>query len=109
MVPVRVGKGGARFDVRAQPRASRNAIVGCVGARLKVAVTASPTDGRANAAIQRVLAEALAVRPSAVRIAAGLASRDKTVEMEELSVRDVQRRLEALLSCEGENTPNPRR
>jgi uncharacterized protein (TIGR00251 family) len=98
MVALRAGKGVVRIELRAQPRASRNGVVGVVGDRLKVAVTASPTDGRANAAIEKVLASALGLRPSAVRILTGQASRDKTVEVEGMPIELVRQRLGALLS-----------
>jgi uncharacterized protein YggU (UPF0235/DUF167 family) len=42
-----------------------------------IAVTAPAVDGRATEAARRALAEALEVRPSAVALQAGAASRDK--------------------------------
>lgn len=45
--------------------------------RLKVAVTAPPTDGAANAAVVKLLAKALGVPKSAVTIVAGATDRNK--------------------------------
>ena len=89
--------GGVRLALRAQPRASRNAVVGTLGDRLKVAVTAAPTQGKANQAVAKAIAKALGVRVSAVAIVAGHAARDKTAHVSGLSVSQVQRRLRALL------------
>ncbi|HTN48906.1 MAG TPA: DUF167 domain-containing protein [Burkholderiaceae bacterium] len=65
--------------VHVQPGARRTAIVGLHGERLKVAVQARATDGHANAALIKVIAEALKQPPSSLRIASGIASRDKRV------------------------------
>ena len=52
------------------------------GARvLKVAVSAPPEDGKANAALIELLARALKVPRGAVSIAAGAASRRKLVDI----------------------------
>jgi hypothetical protein len=71
--------------------------VGLRGDRLKVAVTAAPADGKANRAIEEVVAEALGVRRSAVAVVVGQASRDKVVRVEGLTVAEATRRLESLL------------
>jgi len=88
---------GVQFGVRAQPKASRNAVVGAYGGRVKVAVTAAPTGGKANKAIENLVAEALGVRRSAVAVVAGHTSRDKTVRVAGLSLDETQRRLGRLL------------
>ena len=49
--------------------------------RLVVAVKERPTGGQANRAIERAIAEYLHVAPSRVRIVAGHASREKSVEI----------------------------
>jgi uncharacterized protein (TIGR00251 family) len=63
--------------VHVQPGARRTAIVGVHGERLKIAVQARATDGRANTALVEVIATALRQAPSSIRIAAGAAGRDK--------------------------------
>jgi len=72
----------ARLSVWAQPGASRDRIAGLHGDRLKVAVSAPPEKGRANKAVEAVIAGALGVRKSAVKVVAGEISRDKIVEVE---------------------------
>lgn len=102
MLTLRAARGGVRIDIRAQPKASRQGIRGVVGDRLKVAVSAAPTDGKANAAVVKVVAKALGVRPSAVEIVAGHASRDKTLRVAGLSRDVASRRLaEALGDPQG--------
>ena len=81
--------GGVRIAVRAQPRASREAIVGAVddgrgGAAIKIAVTAPPVEGAANDAIARVLAAALGVPRRAVVVARGESGRNKLVDVAEV-------------------------
>ena len=51
------------------------------GGRLKVAVSAPPLDGRANAAVIELIAERLGVRASLLHVAAGEVSRDKRIEL----------------------------
>ncbi len=77
------GGGGAALRVKVQPRARREGLLGVAagadGPRLRLAVTAAPEDGRANAAACALLARALGVAPSAVRVASGAAPREKTL------------------------------
>ncbi|UFN48897.1 DUF167 domain-containing protein [Roseomonas sp. OT10] len=74
---------GLEVRVRAQPKAKRPGITGVVagpdGPRLRVAVSAAPTDGKANAAVIAALSKALGVPPSAVTLTAGAAAREKTL------------------------------
>ncbi len=52
------------------------------GDRLRVAVTVSPVDGRANEAVIRLLAETLGVVRAAVHVVSGQGSRRKTGRIE---------------------------
>jgi uncharacterized protein (TIGR00251 family) len=76
-----------RFRVRLTPKGGRDAIEGwwtdSAGERaLKARVAAPPEDGKANAALVELIARALDVRKSDVRIAVGTSSRVKTIEVE---------------------------
>jgi len=84
--PLRAAKDGVRIAVRVQPRASRARIAGPVeragGAlALKVHVTEAPADGRANAALVKILAKAWGVPKGSVRVVAGAKERDKVVHV----------------------------
>jgi len=59
-----------------------------------VRVTAPPVDGRANAALTRLLAKRLGVARSEVRVVAGQTSRHRVVTVDGLSAIEVRRRLE---------------
>ena len=72
----------AQVAVRLQPRASRDAIVGMSDGVLAVRVSAPPVDGRANAALCKLLARAAGVAPSKVTVVRGERSRDKVVRVE---------------------------
>lgn len=68
--------------VRLQPRAKRDEIVGVRGGALVVRVTAPPVDGKANAALCKLLAKALGVAPSTVAVIRGQSARDKVVRVD---------------------------
>lgn len=69
---------GSTLAVRAQPGARKNAVLGEQAGALKVAVTAPPEDGRANAALVEVIREWLGVKRSQVELAGGPTNRNKT-------------------------------
>jgi len=84
-----------RVSVRLSPHASRTEVAGFEGNELRVRVTAPPLDGRANAALTRLLARRLGVARGDVRIVAGHASRLKVVAIDGLAEAAVRRRLAA--------------
>lgn len=67
--------------VRVGPRAGANQVGGERDGALLVRVTAAPADGKANAAVVRVLAKALDVPPSEVRLVRGAAARMKVLSL----------------------------
>ena len=83
----------ATLRVKVVPRAARDEIVGWLDGALKVRVAAIPEAGRANAALEALLALALGIRKSAVRVAAGHASTRKRVEIDGLNQAELERRL----------------
>ena len=58
-----------------QPKASRDSIVGLHGDELKVAITAPPVDGQANAHLVKFLAKQFRVAKSQVLILASISRR----------------------------------
>ncbi len=71
-----------KLSLKVIPKSSRNRVVGWVGERLKVQVTAPPERGKANDAVVELLAEALGLSKKQVRIVAGETSPLKTVEVD---------------------------
>jgi uncharacterized protein len=82
--------GVVSFVVRVQPRASRDEIAGEWQDGLKIRLTAPPVDDRANEALRRLLAARLKVPLSAVRIASGVRSRTKRVEVRGVTAGAIQ-------------------
>ena len=79
MTWLRATADGVTLDVLVQPRASRARLGPVHGDRVKLAVTAPPVDGEANAAVIELVAKALGVGRGAVAVTAGHTSRRKTV------------------------------
>jgi uncharacterized protein YggU (UPF0235/DUF167 family) len=82
-----------RLPVKVSPKASRNRIQGWLGDTLKVAVTAAPERGKANAAVEALLAEALDLPARAVQVVAGHTQARKWVQVEGLDAAGVRARL----------------
>lgn len=93
----------ARLNIRVSPGAAHSAVVGPYGAGWKVRVSAAPEDGKANAAVVRLLAETLAVSRRDVEIVSGHSSRDKTVALTGITIDEIERRL-AIAGGAGKDT-----
>jgi uncharacterized protein len=82
-----------RLQIKAVPGSSRDCVAGWLGDTLKVRVTAPAERGKANAAIEAIVAEALGVPRARARVVAGKTSARKILEVDGLSEAEVQRRL----------------
>jgi uncharacterized protein (TIGR00251 family) len=78
-----------------QPKASRDKIVGQYGEELKIAITAPPVDGKANAHLIKVLSKQFRVAKGQVHIEKGELGRHKQVRIE--SPAQIPAEIEALL------------
>lgn len=88
-------KRGAAFTVRVVTRAQKNEIVGVQEDNsLKIRLTASPSEGQANDALIKFLAERLGVPEGNIEIVAGRDSRDKWISVEGISTADVEEKLQ---------------
>jgi uncharacterized protein YggU (UPF0235/DUF167 family) len=76
--------GSTELTLRLTPRASRNHLELQAG-ELKAWVTAAPTDGQANAAVQELLAARLGLAKSKITLVRGASSREKTFRIEGLT------------------------
>ena len=86
----------AIISVKVVPGASRDRVVGRYGEAVKVQVSAPAEGGKANKAVLVLLAEALGVRPSAVRLVRGQSQSRKVIEVDGLEQSEVDARLSAL-------------
>jgi uncharacterized protein len=96
----RAEPGGVVVAVRLTPRAARDRIAGVEvladgRSVLAARVRAVPEKGKANAALEALMAEALGVSPSAVSVVAGGSGRLKQVAVQG-DPRQLQARLEYL-------------
>ncbi len=80
---------GVEITVKVVPGASRDGIVGPLGDALKLRVSAPPERGRANAAVEALLANALGVTGRDVSVIKGRTSPRKTVLVRKLSIEQV--------------------
>jgi uncharacterized protein (TIGR00251 family) len=88
--------GGIRLRLKVAPKAKRNEIGGWLdepdgSQMLKIAVTAAPEDGKANAAVIALLAKEWGVAKSAISVVAGATDRRKIVEIRGQSAELMQR------------------
>jgi hypothetical protein len=81
------------LEIRLQPGAGRDQIVGERDGRLLIRVAAPALEGRANEALRRLLAKRLGVARGRVTIVRGERSRDKEVRIDGLSAADARERL----------------
>jgi uncharacterized protein (TIGR00251 family) len=68
-----------RIVCRVQPRSSRNALAGKLGDAWKIALTAPPVEGKANAALVEFFAKLFNTAKRNISISSGEHSKNKTV------------------------------
>lgn len=92
----------ARLGVRVHPKARRDGIAGRLAdGTLKLDVSTAPEDGRANAAVEQLVAEALDAPRGHVRVVSGATSRRKVLEIQGMTELEVARRIDAAVRGEG--------
>ena len=84
--PFKPAAGGLTVAVKVTPKASRTRVIGLArdaegAALLAVAVSAPPEDGKANAALIKLLAKQWRLPKAALTVTAGAASRHKTLHI----------------------------
>lgn len=82
-----------RLRITVVPSSSRNRIAGWLGDTLKIRVTAPAEGGKANAAVEAAIADALGLANGAARVIAGWTSPRKVIEIDGVSESDLDRRL----------------
>jgi uncharacterized protein (TIGR00251 family) len=79
----------ARIEVRVQPRASRDELVGFRDGVLQARVCAAPVQGEANRALCRLIARRAGVAPSRVEVIRGGRGRSKLVRVAGLRLQEL--------------------
>lgn len=84
--PVGAAPGGVRVQLRLTPKAARDRIDGLAaeadgGTILKVSVTTVPEDGKANAALIKLLSKEWRVPKSAIEVVQGATDRRKVLHI----------------------------
>jgi len=82
-----------KLSIKVAPGSSRDGITGWLGETLKIRVKAPAERGRANRAIEQLLAEALGAPKSSVQIIGGETMTRKTVEIRGMSESEVYGKL----------------
>ncbi len=85
-IPVQLAGEDLLLRVYIQPKASRDNIVGLHGDEIKIAITAPPVDGKANAYLTKYLAKLCKVSKGSVSIEKGELGRHKTIRITTPSV-----------------------
>jgi uncharacterized protein (TIGR00251 family) len=88
---------GVLVSVRAQPGARTAGVLGEQAGALKLAVTAPPEDGRANAALVELLRDRLGLKRSQVELHSGATGRNKKVLVRGVARDELAAMLAALI------------
>jgi len=81
-------------DLLVVPRASQTEVTGIFDGRIRVRLSATPVDGKANKALLQGLAKLLGVKRSALWIVSGATGRRKTVFIADSELDEVKTSLE---------------
>ena len=79
MLKIQENKDGVIIELRVQPKSSADRIIGEYNGSLKVGITSTPEDGKANAAVAKLLSKLLDVPKSNIEIISGHSARNKRV------------------------------
>jgi uncharacterized protein (TIGR00251 family) len=95
VIELEVHAEGVVLPVRAQAGAKRNGVQGIQAGALKVSVTQAPEKGKANKAIQEVLAKELDLKRSQIELLSGETSNQKRFLIRDVTVDELHKRIDA--------------
>jgi len=84
------------LEIRVTPRAKRNSVELASPGQLRVRVTVAPEDGKANAAVLKLLAKALGIPKSRMSIIRGQTNQDKVIALGGVTSSELEVKLSAL-------------
>jgi uncharacterized protein len=90
---------GCTVNVRVQPGAKRNAVLGLHGGTVKIALCAPAVDGKANEALIAFVAEEVGLPRARVSLVAGVTNRSKVLRITGKSAAEVRAALLPDESC----------
>jgi uncharacterized protein (TIGR00251 family) len=90
---------GSTIAVKVHPGARKNGVTGVHADAVKISLTTSPTDGRANEALIALLAELLRVPRGRISLVSGATNRSKMLRITGKSAVEVQAALLPTISC----------
>lgn len=86
--------GGVRLHLYVQPNGKKSEILGVHDGALKIRVQAPPVEGQANEAVTAFIAQVLGVPRKKVSLIRGAQSRQKTVEIDGITLEEMHIALE---------------
>lgn len=86
------------FAVRVQPRASKSGVAGEIDGVLKIRLASPPVEGQANEELIRLLAKLFDAPRQRIAILSGQTSKNKVVNVNGVSVAEVERALAEALN-----------
>ncbi len=86
-----------KLAIKVVPGSSRDALVGWLDDALKIKVRAKAEQGKANAAVEKVLAQALSLSKKNVQIVAGKTASRKTVEIDGIDAEELKEKLDRIV------------
>ncbi|HSC76881.1 MAG TPA: DUF167 domain-containing protein [Pseudomonadales bacterium] len=83
-----------KIKIKVVPGASSSGISGWLGECLKVRVSQPPEKGKANAAVEAIICDALHLPNGSAKIVSGTSSQQKIIEIYGLSKEEIYQRIE---------------
>ncbi len=74
-----------------QPNASKTKIVGEYNNSLKIAVSAPPTDGKANKELLKFLAKILSISKPSIQLVSGETNRKKMISLKNITIEEIKK------------------
>jgi uncharacterized protein len=93
MSPIQQSGDDCLLLIKAVPGARSNQIVGLLGDRLKIRISAPPEAGKANKAITTLIAKQLSKKPREVTIEAGHTNPEKTIRITNANADEIAQAL----------------
>lgn len=84
---------GVRVSIVAQPKSSKNEVIGPFNGAVKIKITAPPIEGRANDAIIEFLSELLGIAKKKIHLYRGDTSKNKIFQIEDVEMEFVKEKL----------------